>query len=336
MWISDLDSRSFLLPFILSSSQSHGVNLINTVMEMITPKPTSRLPGFGLLIILLLMYGDQVTVVQTDMEQEVRESWLSDQTRAIITQRPAYFERNIGQTHESVKYLSRGKHHTLFLTPERAVLSLTGTRDKEVSPLTAGRKRVPELAYTDLSFKLTGSNPESEIVGINKLTGRSNYLIGNDPDKWQKNVPHYEMVKYSNVYDGIDLVYHNRRGNLEYDFIVAPGADPGKIRLKITGAEEMEEDASGNLVLQTTLGDVMIKAPETYQEINGQKEYIASNFIIGEGGQISVRLDPYDESRLLVIDPELVYSSYLGGGDSDYGRGIDTDDEGNAFITGFT
>ena len=137
-------------------------------MEMIPPKPASRLPGFGLLIFILLLYGDQVTFVQTDMEPEVRESWLSDQTRAIVTQQPAYFEMNMGQTHESVKYLSRGKHHTLFLTPERAVLSLTGTGDKEVLPFTGGRKRIPALASTELIFQLAGSNPVTEINGINK------------------------------------------------------------------------------------------------------------------------------------------------------------------------
>ena len=305
-------------------------------MEMITPKPTSRLTGFGLLIILLLMCGDQVTVMLPDQEPDVSGSWLSNSTRTIVPHIPIYFEMNMGQTHESVKYLSRGKSHTLFLTPTKAVLSLTGTREQADVLDPVANRQPPALEYTKLSLQLAGSNPESKIEGINKLDGRSNYLIGNDPARWQKNVPHYEMVKYSNVYEGIDLVYHTRKGNLEYDFVVAPGADPGKIRLNITGAEEMMEDASGNLVLKTGLGDVMIKAPETYQEIDGEKEYIASDFEIDEGGQVTFRLDPYDESKPLVIDPELLYSTYLGGGDSDSGLGIDVDNEGNVYVTGFT
>ena len=161
---------------------------------MIIPKPTSRLTGFGLLIILSLMYGDQVTVVHTDQEPDVSGSWLSNSTRTIVPQIPVYFEMNMGQTHESVKYLSRSKNYTLFLTPARAVLSLTGTRGKEKLPVPGGRKPVSVLEYTQLSLQLAGSNPKAEIEGINKLGGRSNYLIGNDPARWQRNVPHYEMV----------------------------------------------------------------------------------------------------------------------------------------------
>lgn len=303
---------------------------------MIAPKTTQKLSGFCLLVFLLLMYGDQVTVVSSYQQTVVSKSIVSDPLRSIASQIPVYFEINMGQTHESVKYLSRGKFHTLFLTPTKAILSLTGIREQADVLDPVANRQVPVLECTELSLQLAGANAESKIEGINKLDGRSNYLIGNDPARWQKNVPHYEMVRYSSVYNGIDLVYHTRKGNLEYDFVVAPGADPGKIRFNITGAEEMIEDASGNLVLKTGLGDVMIKAPETYQEINGTKEFIASNFEIDNNGQIAFRLDPYNESYPLVIDPELLFSTYLGGDDNDGGGGIIVDNEGNAFICGFT
>jgi hypothetical protein len=121
------------------------------------------------------------------------------------------------------------------------------------------------------------------------------------------------MVKYSQVYDGIDLMYYYNSGNLEYDFIVAPGGDPDNIQLAINGAEEVKQDTTGNLILITASGEVVIKAPETFQELDGQKEYIASGFTLEESGQISFWLGSYDESRLLIIDPELVYSTYPGG-----------------------
>jgi len=294
------------------------------MMKTNYPRISGKFTGFVLIFILSLLSGDDQTILTShDLEKDIMGSLIQDLSQSFIQSIPSSFERNMGQTHGSVKYLSRGRRHTLFLTSDRAILSLAG-------PMSTTQE------HTELCFQLAGSKQVTEINGINKLKGKSNYLIGNDPDRWQKNVPHYEMVKYSQVYDGIDLVYHNRKGNLEYDFMVAPGADPGKIRLDITGAEGIKQDTSGNLVLQTTLGDVMIKAPETYQEMDGQKEYIASKFELEEGGHISVRLDQYDESKLLVIDPELVYSTYLGGGESEWGRGIATDNEGNVYLTGST
>ncbi len=171
-------------------------------METSAPKTTGLFTGFALIIILSLLYGDhQAILMLPDQEPDIQGSRVSDLSRPFVQSFPSYFEMNMGQTHESVKFLSRGKNHTLFLTSERAVLSLAGTKAKEVLPQTAGRKHVPVTEYTELSFQLAGSNPVTEINGINKLGGKSNYLIGNDPDRWQKNVPHYEMVKYSNVYE---------------------------------------------------------------------------------------------------------------------------------------
>lgn len=149
---------------------------------------------------------------------------------------PSFFEKNMGQTNTAVKYLSRGKDHVLFLTSDKAVLMLSGSRKQEEISRAAGPRRIPFQESLHLSIETLGIDTGNMMIGINELPGKSNYLIGIDPDYWQKNIPHFEMVKYHHLYQGIDLVYHSRKGNLEYDFIVAPGADPDQIRLKISGA----------------------------------------------------------------------------------------------------
>jgi hypothetical protein len=281
------------------------------------------------------MYGDRVAVLIPDHLEEIPRPWLLEK-ETLGQAIPLFFEKNIGQTDGYVKYLSRGKDHILFLTPDKAVLTMSGPREEKEISCPAGKYQVPVQEDLHISITTLGANTEGIIEGINELPGKSNYLIGNDPDKWQKNIPHYEMVRYNNVYNGIDLVYHNRKGNLEYDFILAPGADPDQIRLNISGAEELKQDAAGNLVLQTGLGDIKIKSPETYQEVEGEKVDIPSSFEVHEGGQVSFLLAEYDRNKSLVIDPELIYSTYLGGEGSDGGIGIDVDMQGNAYITGLT
>ncbi len=304
-------------------------------MKKISPDSIPGLASLCLLFILLFLYGDHGPFSQTDRKTNVSESVRPVPSPRIITKIPDYFEANLGQTHETVKFLSKGRSHTLFLTPSGAVLSLTGTKEKEEKAVPSGEKPLPETEHAQISLLLEGSNPAPEIEGINKLPGVSNYLKGNDPGKWRRNVPHYAMVKYSDVYEGIDLVYHTRQGNLEYDFIVASGADPGKIRLRIEGSEMLKKDASGNLELQTSLGDLLIKAPVTYQEVGKEKKYIASDYEI-EGDLISIRLDSYDRTRPLIIDPELAFSTYLGGSATEGGYGIDTDNDGNVYVIGST
>ena len=285
---------------------------------------------------LLDLKQDATYSLQLHLKQDTPVPRPPDRKNVIISNIPDYFEINMGQANDSVRFLFRGKNYALFLTPGSAILRVTGSGKNTEQLYPDGKKQDPTSENIWLSFQLTGSNPEPEIQGVNKLRSRSNYLTGGDPDKWQKNVPHYEMVKYSNIYDGIDLVYHNRKNSLEYDFIVAPGADPGRIHFSITGAEWISEDESGNLLLHTRLGEVMIKTPQTYQEFNGKKEYIASDYEIDDGTNISIKLNPYDRSKTLIIDPELLFSSYLGGNGGDGAYGIDADDEGNVYVTGST
>jgi hypothetical protein len=191
---------------------------------------------------------------------------------------PLSFEANQGQTDSRVKFLSRGRGYSLFLTGDEAVLSLPGARqsmgDKKLakfaashSPLAAdaktGRRTIGDADKTKgnvLQMKLVGANANAAVTGADELPGKSNYFIGNDPKKWRTNVPTYAKVKYQNVYPGVNLVYYgNQSGQLEYDFVVAPGADPSAIKLDV-GTEGVRADRSSSTPRITADGDLVIKS----------------------------------------------------------------------------
>lgn len=168
---------------------------------------------------------------------------------------PLSFEANQGQTDSQVNYLTRRRGYQLFLTPSEAVLALrTGKAKGEGREGETYQGKLSNSASTTsdtlVRIKFDGANPHAEVVGLDKLPGIVNYFIGSDPSKWRTNIPTYKKVEYKNVYPGIDLVYYGNQGQLEYDLIVAPGADPNLIRLVFDGAEKVEVDpASGDLVL---------------------------------------------------------------------------------------
>src|SRR5262249_4266209 len=147
----------------------------------------------------------------------------------------------------------------------------------------------------------------------------SNYLIGNDPTQWHTDVASYSKVKYRAAYPGIDLVYYGNQRQLEYDYVVAPGADPGAIHLAFDGTQRVTLDGDGNLVLHTAGGDVVEHAPVVYQELGGIRQAVGGQYMLGNDGQVGFAVGAYDHSRPLVIDPVLSYSTYLGGSNTDTG-----------------
>lgn len=228
------------------------------------------------------------------------------------------FEANQGQTDASVNFLSRGSGYTLFLTPGEAVLSLAAGEAKDV-----------------IRMHIVGSDPNAQSTGLAMQAGRTNYLVGNDPSLWHSDVSNYGKVAYQNVYTGIDLVYYGNQRQLEYDFVVAPGADPNAIRLAFDGVRSMELDAGGNLILHTAGGDLVKDAPVVYQESDGGRSSIAGRYLLDDG-QVRFEVGPYDHARPLVIDPILSYSTYLGGSGIDVGFAIAVDAAGCAYVTGNT
>ena len=224
---------------------------------------------------------------------------------ATYGQLPLSFEANRGQTDSRVNFLARGAGYSAFLTPTSAVMELQQGDGGNV-----------------VAMKLVGASPTSHPVGLDKQAGVSNYFIGNDPSKWHTNIANYAKVGYQDVYRGINLVYHGDQQQLEYDFVVKPGADPHAIRLAFAGAQGKSIDAQGNLVLHTSGGDLVEHAPLAYQMIDGVQHSISSRFVIVRGGQVEFQVGRYDHTRSLVIDPvlSLSYSIDAAGGNDDKRR----------------
>ena len=263
----------------------------------------------------------------------------SAQVRERYGNLPLSFEANHGQSDSTVKFLSRGSGYSLFLTSDEAVLVLSQSEADEsrtASRVARTAVRARDRKSAVVRMTLVNANPRSQTAGHHELPGKSHYFIGNDPAKWRTNIPTYAKVKYEGVYPGVDLVYYGNHGQLEYDFVVAPGADPGVVTLAFEGAREVHIDARGELVLGVEGGVVRQHKPVVYQEVAGVKQEVAGRYVMKGKRQVGFRVAAYDPSRPLIIDPVLVYSTYLGGSGIDAGFGIAVDGAGSAYVTGTT
>jgi len=193
-----------------------------------------------------------------------------------------------------------------------------------------------QSARTTVRLRLVGADPKAKVIGVDELPGKSNYFIGNSPKKWRTNVPTYAKVKYQNLYPGVDLIYYGNQRQLEYDFVVAPGADPNRIGLQFHGAGKPRIDDKGDLVLGADGDEVRLQKPQVYQDASRTRKAVEGRYWMAAANTISFRVGDYDRSKPLVIDPVLVYSTYLGGEEEDVGLGIAVDSAGNAYVTGYT
>jgi hypothetical protein len=247
---------------------------------------------------------------------------------------PLSFEANQGQTNKRVKFLSRGNGYSLFLTSDEAVFSLrAGTTGDRELPSANRPARPTSIASDVLRMKLLNANSSAKVMGMDELPGRSNYFIGNDPKKWHSNIATYAKVKYEGVYPGIDLVYYGNQQQLEYDFIVAPGASPRRIRFNVSGAHKISSDPAGNLVVKMANGEVRWHKPVIYQEMGGIRHEVAGRYTV-RGDHVTFEVPAYDSNRPLVVDPAITYSTYLGGSGDDNGVAVAVDSAGSAYLIG--
>lgn len=248
------------------------------------------------------------------------------QLKATLSQLPLSFEANHGQTNREVQFISRGHGYTLYLTSAGASFELCD----------GANNRVP------LTLQLMGALSNSNAVGLEPLPARSNYFIGNNPAEWRTDIPTFARVRQPNIYTGIDAIYYGNALRLEYDFIIAPHADPHQIKLAFDGANQVRLDPAGDLLI--SLGHPRKEAvrlmrmhkPAIYQESNGQKRSIEGRFTIQERQTVGFELSEYDPSLPLVIDPVIEYSTFIGGSGTDIGYSIAVDLQNNVYITGQT
>ena len=213
----------------------------------------------------------------------------------------------------------------MFLTGEEAVLAFSAVPVPGTGPQEAV-----------VRTRFVGANPKPTVSGVDEVPGKSNYFLGNDPQKWRTNVPTYSRVRYASVYPGVDVVYYGRQSRLEYDLVLAPGVDPHAIRLAVEGAGDMWLDAQGNLVLSLGGSEMQIRKPVVYQQVAGTKRLVEAAYALRGKNEVGFQLAAYDTSRSLIIDPALVYSSYLGGSGNDGAFSVAVDSAGNAYVTGGT
>jgi hypothetical protein len=275
---------------------------------------------------------------------------------------PLSFQPNQGQSDEQVKFISRGQGYTLFLTGNEAVLSLTRKDPDEDT----GRDKLATLKPAAflargqksavLRMKLVGANASPAVSGADEQEGKSNYFLGNDPSQWRTNVSNYSKVRYQDAYPGVDLVYYGNQQQLEYDFVVAPGADFRAITLDVAADSIPRSSAAlrisenGDLLVSTDGGEVRFHKPVVYQTDNSAnphtiggdpnaietKNSIDGHWVLKGGHQVGFELAAYDAAKPLVIDPALSYSTYIGGTGTDGAFGVAIDSVGNCYVAGFT
>ncbi len=258
---------------------------------------------------------------------------------AALRAAPLAFEPNVGQTDARVRFLVRGPGYRAFLTDSALVLDLASPPARSLHhPSFADLRALAATPRhgTVLRLSLLGATTNPSISADGLQPNRANYFIGRDPAGWHTGVPRYARVTYHGVYPGIDLLFDGGQGRLEYSYLLAPGADASAIQLGVDGAESVQLDAQGALVLQTAQGPLVQPAPVAYQQDGGQRQDVAARYVLLGGERVGLALGAYNTQQPLVIDPVLSYSTYLGGSGDEDGESIAVDSAGNAYVTGPT
>ena len=279
--------------------------------------------------LLLLVCFARPTLVSPQSEVNAASLRESPVTRKLAL--PMRFEVNRGQAQSGVDFLAAAANYSVSLKAGRATLRLGhGSRSNGLSE--------PDAA--EFSVELLGANLSPVSEPEQRLVGHSNYLFGPDANKWITGVAQYAKVRYTNIYPGVDVVYYGNQDRLEHDFVVHPRADVGQIRLAFSGVQRSELNRNGELVLHVSGGELCLKRPRAYQIIRRREVDVPTEYIL-QNRQASFRVGHRDPNRTLIIDPVLVYSTFLGGppssaGSSQGARAIAVDGTGDVYVAGFT
>ena len=321
-------------------------------------------PSFFLSVLLLSFLSIAILITSGKISvppSSPSSTELKNRVLKTLLRVPPSFEANQGQTDSQVKFLSRANGYTLFVTAQETVIALRSPSSRDIgqesrlSPLAFGQRTAthpwqkglthseepteasdPSVQAPVVRMKLAGANPDPRMVGLEELPGKNHYFTGNDPIAWRTNIPAYAKVRLEAVYPGIDMVYYGNQSEMEYDFMVSPGANPSQVVLDFSGIDRLNIDSSGNLVLCAAGEDVRMRKPLIYQEASNERIEIEGGYALLAGNRVGFDIGHYDASRLLVIDPVLDFSTYLGGNDVDQINAIALDSSGNIYVTGTT
>src|SRR5262245_15104142 len=251
-----------------------------------------------------------------------QQSSTVDHPASPIERLPLSFEPNRGQMDNKVRFLARTSSYTVLLESNKAILMLP--------PQNQGEKPA------SVAMELINSNRSPAERTLDRLPGLSNYFLGKHSSDWVTGIPQYAKVAFASVYPGIDVMYYGSKGKLEFDFVLSPGSDSQKIRLRITGTTRISTTSSGNLLLQLHDGSIELRKPAIYQDTGGVRRAIAGNFVLRPNHEIGIDVGNYDHHQALTIDPALSYSTLIGANNNTTVQGVAVDGLGNIYFTGTT
>jgi len=309
---------------------------------------------FILLLLQLLVFlpitglaadGGKTTLLKNHKKTEATAS----QKAAVVNtygKLPLYFIENRGQVDEKVSFYERGAGHATFFTDKGVVIGLTKSEGKveksshhgDIKDLKATQDRKATTEALSLSF--VGSNKKAKIISGDRKTGHVNYFIGNDRSKWRSNISTYGAVTYKDVYKNIDIKFYGNNRQLEHDVIVRPGGDFSKVKFSYKGVQGLKVTKDGGLEVSLKEGKIFEKKPLIYQVIKGKRVVVDGSYIIFKSNEKTFTygfdVASYDKTKEIVIDPVLVYSTYLGGNANDEGWTIAVDGAGAVYVAGET
>lgn len=253
---------------------------------------------------------------------------------------PLHFVKNEGQIDEPAAFLLKIPFGNVYLKEKEIIYQFLKEKKVDKSSVhsqgPADQALAPEIHVQNVHVRFIGAHEKGKIKGLDRSPAKINYFFSDNPQEWRSNVPAYHKILYKNLYADIDLVIHGENGRIKQDYTIRPGGHTEAIRLKYEGAEKLSINEKGQLLIETRYHSLLEDVPISYQIIDGRRVEIKAGYKLENNNVIGFNVGEYAKDQDLIIDPELVYSTYLGGTSTDGAKGIAVDGSGNAYVTGFT